>query len=324
MTAKADIVIVNWNSGRYLAECIESIRAFGGDRLGEVIVVDNGSTDGSLSLGSCKLSLEVIRTGENLGFARACNLGSMRGRSPYILFLNPDARLMGGTMERALAFMDGPAADRIGICGVRLIGEHGQTQRHCARFPSWRGYFGKIFNLDTLIPGVFPPIFMREFDHLSSRRVDHVMGAFFLVRRSLFAALGGFDERFFVYLEDLDFSLRAKQAGWSAWYLADAAAFHKGGGTSERVKAMRLFYSIRSRLQYVLKHFSRTQAVAVVGATLLVEPFARLLRAALRGSGAEATDTVRGYAMVWRNLPPLLSRNPRDAPPSPSEAAHGK
>src|SRR5215467_4409234 len=145
MTARADIVIVNWNSGRYLAECIESVRAFGGGRLGEVIVVDNGSSDDSLNVDWSGLSPRIIRAGANLGFARACNLGAQHGRSPYILFLNPDATLMDGTMDKALAFMDGPSAEGIGICGVRLIGEHGETQRHCARFPSWRGYVGRIF-----------------------------------------------------------------------------------------------------------------------------------------------------------------------------------
>jgi hypothetical protein len=317
MEAAVDIVIVNWNSGGYLAEFLESIRAFGSGVRAETIVVDNGSSDGSADICSNEPSLRILRAGENLGFAKACNLGARKGGSPYILFLNPDARLLPGTIETALAFMDGPLAGRVGICGVRLLGEDGRTQRRCARFPVWRTYVGRAIGLEGVIPDLFPAHYMKEFDHLSGREVDEVMGAFFLVRRSVFVQLDGFDERFFVYFEELDFCLRARRAGWSTWYLADAAAFHKGGGTSERVKALRLFYSVRSRIQYVLKHFSRTQALAVVGATLFLEPLARLLRAALRGSAAEAADTVRGYAMIWRNLPPLLSRRTWDVPPAP-------
>jgi GT2 family glycosyltransferase len=315
VTAAVDIVIVNWNSGTYLAECLQSIDAFGGDMPARTIVVDNGSTDGSVDARPEGPAL-VIHAGENLGFARACNVGAHRGSAPYILFLNPDARLLPGTIERALHFMDSPLAGNIGVCGVRLIGEQGQTQRCCARFPVWRTFVGRAIGLEGVFPGPFPAHYMTEFDHLSSREVDEVMGAFFLVRRSVFAQLDGFDERFFVYFEELDFCLRAKRAGWATWYLAEATAFHKGGGTSERVKALRLFYSLRSRIQYVLKHFSPAQALAVVGATLIIEPFARLFRAALRGSGAEAVDTIRGYAMIWRNLPPLFSRRSWHAPRS--------
>jgi len=310
MSSVVDIVIVNWNSGHYLAECIESVRAFGGDALGHVVIVDNGSTDGSLSSDESWPTLKVIRTGENLGFAKACNLGASNGDSPYVLFLNPDARLLESTLDKALAFMESESATHIGICGVRLIDEKGETQRHCAHFPIWLTYVGRVLGLEGVIPGVFPSLLMREFDHLTNRAVDHVIGAFFLVRRSLFTALSGFDERFFVYLEDLDFSLRAKQAGWSTWYLAEAVAFHKGHGTSENVKSARLFYSIRSRMLYAMKHFSPTAAAAVILLALFVEPISRLVRAALRGSGQEAWDTICGYAMIWKGVPALLYASP--------------
>ncbi len=97
---------------------------------------------------------------------------------------------------------------------------------------------------------------MLDWDHRQNREVDHAMGSFFLVRNILFKKLQGFDERYFVYLEDLDFSLRAKQAGFVSYYFTDAAAYHKGGGTSEQIKARRLFYSLHSRILYWYKHFN--------------------------------------------------------------------
>jgi GT2 family glycosyltransferase len=310
MDPVADIVIVNWNSGRFLRDCIDSIRAFGGDVVRRVVIVDNGSVDDSLDIDIAGLPLDIFQAGKNLGFAKACNLGASGCASPYILFLNPDAALTEGALDKCMAFMQGGAAAQIGICGARLLDERGATQRHCAQFPVWRTYLGRTIGLDGFFPKVFPSNFMREFDHLTSRRVDHVIGAFFLVRRSVFEDLEGFDERFFVYLEDLDFSLRAVRAGWSTWYLAEAVALHKGGGSSQRVKAKRLFYSLRSRMLYAMKHFSKGDAFAVILLTLFIEPVTRLVRAALRGSVQEGWDTLRGYAMVWKAVPELFRSGP--------------
>jgi len=140
---------------------------------------------------------------------------------------------------------------------------------------------------------------MEEWPHDETREVDHVIGAFFLVRRSLFESLGGFDERFFVYLEDVDFSVRAGRAGWRSVYLTEARAYHKGGGTSEQVKARRLFYSLRSRMQYAHKHFPVRGAIVVGAGTLLVEPLVRLGWAVLQRSGSTFVETIQGYAMLW-------------------------
>ena len=304
-----EIVIVNWNSGCQLRECLESIEAFGAGFIDRVTIVDNGSIDDSLTIDGGELfSIDIIQARENLGFAKACNRGATKGTSPYLLFLNPDARLMANSIGNALAFMESEKATRVGICGVQLIDERGVTQRHCARFPSWRTYLGLATGLNRILPSLFPSHFLRDFDHLTSRTVDQVIGAFFLVRRELFQALGGFDERFFVYFEELDFSLRAKQAGWSTWYLSDAVAFHKGGGVSEQVKAHRLFYSLRSRLLYAFKHFPCVQAWVVVGVTLVLEFVSRMARAALRGSSQEFRDTARGYGMLWANLSRVLRK----------------
>ena len=307
-----DVVVVNWNSGAQLRACVESVLAFGDRLVGKIIVVDNGSTDDSLNfLNSLNFlqsggGITLIRAGENLGFARACNRGAAKAESEYLLFLNPDARVMPGTLGTVCDYMNSEAAKTVGICGVKLIGENGSAQRHCVRFPGWRTYMSSVLGLSAVFPRYFPSHFMREFDHQDSRRVDHVMGAFFFVRRKLFEYLCGFDEQFFVYLEDLDFSLRARNAGWSTYYLAEATVFHKGGGTSEQVKAQRLFYSIRSRILYSYKHFSRPAAFFLLITTLFVEPVSRLVLALSRRSGDMALETLQGFALLWRDLPNIL------------------
>jgi hypothetical protein len=140
---------------------------------------------------------------------------------------------------------------------------------------------------------------MAEWDHLESRSVGHVMGSFYLARRALFEQLGGFDERFFMYLEDLDFSLRAQQAGWTSFYLTEAQVYHEGGGTSKQIKARRLFYSLRSRILYGFKHFSRPAALALALGTLTIEPLTRTIFTLARGAPAETFQVWRAYLMLW-------------------------
>jgi GT2 family glycosyltransferase len=299
------IIIVNWNAGSQLAEVVSSIKKYHHGLVSSVVIVDNASTDDSLdrveTMQDLPFKPQIIRNSENCGFGKACNLGAQQAKGEYLLFLNPDAALYADTLPKALAFMQDPANSKVGICGVQLLDEAGHVSRSCARFPSAVGFVAHAVGLDRFFPRLGH--FMAEWDHAQTRQVDHVIGAFFLVRRELFNAMHGFDERFFVYLEDLDFSYRACQAGWRSVYLADAQAFHAGGGTSNQVKARRLFYSLRSRLLYAFKHFSSIGAVGVLLTTLLVEPVSRSALALLRCSWAGLKETWAAYGMLWRWLP---------------------
>jgi GT2 family glycosyltransferase len=145
---------------------------------------------------------------------------------------------------------------------------------------------------------------MTDWDHKTSRPVDQLIGAFFLTRRALFEHLGGFDERFFVYFEEVDFSYRAWKQGWQSYYLSEATAYHRGQGTTDRIKGLRLFYSLRSRIQYAHKHFGRPRAVALAFGSLCIEPWSRLALG-LRDSSARAT--IEGYLKLWRIAPRLVS-----------------
>ena len=300
---RVDIITVNWNAGEQLASCIESIEAHGGGAVGRVFVVDNGSTDGSDQVSSASLDLEVIRTGQNLGFGRACNLAAARSTAEFLLFLNPDAELRDGAIDKAVAHLT--AHDEVGVVGIRLVGREGETHQHCARFPTWRSFIGNSLGLTRIARGRFPPVTLVEFDHLTSRPVEHVMGAFYLIRRALFEQVGGFDEDFFVYLEDLDLSRRVAHAGYGSHYLAEAVAYHKQGGTSEQVKAHRLYYALQSNIIYAFKHRPRAEAIGIAAVTLLVEPFSRVARAGFRRSADEAKFTLQGFGMLYRALPSI-------------------
>lgn len=302
-----DIVIVSWNAGKQLDKCLASIARFGEENIKKVVVVDNASSDGSADdLDRFGLPLEVIRNQENLGFALACNQGAAVCDSRYLLFLNPDTEIFENSFDVPLAFMEDEVNQDVGICGIQLVDEKGRVVRTCARFPSLSRFAAQAIGLNK-IPGLRGMCaLMAEWDHLSDKSVDQVIGAFFFARRTVFEALNGFDERFFVYFEEVDFSLRAKRAGWKTVYLTGAYAFHEGGGTSRQVKATRLFYSLRSRLLYGFEYFPSWQAWVLLGLTLFVEPLSRSVFSLLRGGMRDVRNTWRGYNMLYRDLPNIL------------------
>lgn len=306
-----DIIMVNWNAGNQLRDCLASVVTanLNGQYINKVIVVDNGSTDGSIEeINSIKLPLTIIRNRANRGFAAACNQGADKCTADFILFLNPDTILQGDSLQKPVDFLLRPKNSSIGIAGIQLVDEKNKISRSCVRFPEPSMFYSKMIGLDRLLPNLFPSYYMNEFPHDVSREVDHVIGAFYLVRRNVFQSLGGFDERFFVYLEDLDFSLRAKQAGWKCYYLTETQAYHKGGGTSEQVKATRLFYSLRSRILYGCKHFPRITATFLLLSTLLLEPIPRLVLGAVRCSVKEMSETFKAYSMLLKALPDIMKQ----------------
>jgi GT2 family glycosyltransferase len=297
-----DIVIVNWNTGALLHACLRSIAAADDTafRIGQVVVVDNGSVDGSCdNLDDVGLPLVVKRNGVNCGFAAACNQGATAAASDYLLFLNPDTTLFNDSLSRPIAFMEEPANADVAICGVRLVGDKGAPAVSCARFPTLGTFFSQATGLSRLLPGLFKPQLMKPEECGATREVDQIVGAFFLIRRSVFERLGGFDDRFFVYFEEVDLSLRARQHGYRSVYLADATIYHRGGVSSQQIVATRLFYSLRSRLLFGFKHFGKLEAVLLVVITVAIEPVARVAHALARGSLVEARETLRGYGELF-------------------------
>lgn len=308
------IIIVNWNSGPQLRDCLHSITMAEQDgiALSRVVVVDNASCDGSADgLEDVTLPLVILRNSKNRGFAVACNQGANGSGAEYLLFLNPDTRLYEHSLSIPLKTMEQPSCHDIGIVGIQLVNDRGEVSRSCAWFPTPGRFCSYMLGLDRLSSRIFPSHVMAEWSHRENRIVHHVMGAFFLVRRSLFEALGGFDERFFVYLEDLDFSFRAWKTGWRSYYIADARAFHTGGGTSERIKSTRLFYALRSRILYGYKHFGWWAATGLMLGTLILEPVVRLIYGAICCSLTSVKDTVTGYSLLWADLRGILHTSRR-------------
>lgn len=302
---KLDIIIVNWNSGRQLYNCLASIEKAKKHNfiLSKVYVIDNNSEDSSLeNINLLDIPLKLIRNNINKGFGAACNQGAVISDSDYILFLNPDTVLYNDSLVKPLEFLNKKENSNIGVCGVKLINENHVIQKSCCTFPTVKHFINHSTGLNKIFPEKFPTYFMSYWNHDENKEVDHLIGAFYLIRSQIFKRIGGFDERFFVYLEDLDLSYRVNNLGYRTMYLSDAEAFHKGGGTSEQVKALRLFYSLRSRIQYAFKHFNYLQASIIFLFTMFVEPFSRILFGILKMSLSNILEILKAYSLLWIDL----------------------
>ncbi len=298
MSGSVDIVIVNWNTGEHLLECLGSIERANRDgvELTRVAVVDNASSDRSTEgLDDLDLPLEVICNQRNVGFAAACNQGAERSSSDYLLFLNPDTRLFEDTLSIATGFMESERAADVGICGVEILNSGGDPTISCERFPTLRVMIGKMTKLDRLLPRFFPSHHLGLEETQESGPVDQVIGAFYLVRRDLFERLGGFDRRYFIYFEDVDFAMRALRLGFRSYFLKEASAFHAANVSSDQVREFRLYHSMRSRLLYARQHWSAWKANLLVVLTFGIELPARLFQAFLRRSRSDASAILGAY-----------------------------
>jgi GT2 family glycosyltransferase len=291
------IVIVNWNAGRQLRDCVQSIIIHELTLVSRIIVVDNASTDGSERTLEDIPQVELIQLKKNAGFARACNLGSEHVNTEFILFLNPDTRLFRGSIEQVIDFMRRTENQNIGICGIRLVDENGGFTTCAARFPTLKIMACKILGLSYISPNIFPSHFMTPKELMASGPVDQVIGAFFMIRKNVLDLCGGFDERFFVYFEEVDLSLRAKNLGYSSYFLSDVTAFHAGGGCTQTIKATRLFYSIRSRILYAEKHYTVESRLFLILLTLFELPL-RLGQGIFRWSWSDIKNTISAYYQI--------------------------
>jgi GT2 family glycosyltransferase len=277
-------------------------------QLHRVCVVDNASTDDSLSGIDCfNLPLVLIKNEVNRGFGTAVNQVADDLRGDYLLLLNPDTKVFTDSLEIPLAYLEKTEHAKAGIVGIQNVDENGAVIKTCARFPTPGRLIAKSLGFDRLFPAKPFGLFMVDWDHKSTREVDHVIGSFFLVRREVWQHLKGFDQRFFMYFEDVDFSRRAAAAAWVTMFICDARVYHRGGGTSDQIKAKRLFYSLRSTLVYACKHFSKSAAGLVAGVILLIEPWTRIAWSLARMRPAEMIQTLQGYVMLYRDLPNLWS-----------------
>lgn len=232
--------------------------------------MDNASSDDSVSMLQQEFPwVQVIANAQNLGFTVANNQGLAQSRGRYVLFLNPDTEVHAGALQTLLDYAETHPA--VGIVGPQLRYADGSVQSSRRRFPTLATFFLEATVLQRWWPhnSVLDRYYMLDRPDEAISQVDWVVGACMLVRRSVLDQVGGFDEGFFMYAEEMDLCRRAVSAGWQVVYLPAAVVTHYEGKSSEQVVAARHIRFFTSRVRYVRKHHGRLAAALVRSFLLL-------------------------------------------------------
>ena len=271
------IVIVSWNAKKFLLDCIGSIERGLGNRTHETIVVDNGSTDGSPEAVEAEFpEVKVIRNGENLGFARANNIGIEAAEGRCLALINSDVLVLPACFDRLVGFLD--SEPKCAVAGPRILNEDRSLQPSCREFPSLRISLCRMLALDTLFPRsrFFGGSFMTYWDHGEIREVDVLSGCFWMIRREAIESVGLLDEGFFIYGEDLDWCKRFREDGWKLLFYPEAEAIHFGGASSANAPVRFFIEQEKANLRYWRKHHGRVGQLAQ-GTILFVHQMLRLV-----------------------------------------------
>jgi len=301
------IIVVSYNSARWIQSCLRSVFAHIGGLRADVVVVDAGSRDATTEIVANFPEARLLRC-RNGGFAYANNRGLMTCDARYVLFLNPDTEILKGTLSDLICALD--ARPNVGLAGVRQVDAEGRLDLTIRRFPNALRALGDAWSAERL-PGRPAWLGERELDrgaYDGEVECDWTSGSFMLARREAIESAGFLDERFFMYSEETDLCRRIVSAGWEVRHLPWMTIFHDGGevGLDPRIESL----SAYNRIAYARKHFSPAHRALYFGTVLL----RHWLRAFLPGRGELGT---RRRAAHWAALNTLLGRSPvPHGPPS--------
>lgn len=260
------IIIVNWNTKDLLADCLRSIQSQNLDYSYEIIVVDNGSADGSQQIVRQEFpSVTLVENKENLGFGKANNIGLQSAKGRYICFVNSDIEMVQGCLQTLALYMD--SNDSVGMSGPQILYPDMRIQDSCRKFPSlWRS-FCSAFKLDKIFSqsAFFSGEHMFYFSHEEEIKPDFLAGCLLMVRKTVLDEVGAFDERFFIYAEEVDLAKRLWNAGWEVAFVPGAKAVHHHAGSSSKDPLRFLLAQQKSVLQYWRKHHIPVAVVSLMG-----------------------------------------------------------
>jgi GT2 family glycosyltransferase len=322
-TPDLSILIVTYNSERLVDALLHGLARQTTGLSAEVVVVDNASHDGTAdAIAARHPGVRLLRSARNLGFAAGNNLAAQHARGRVLLLLNPDALPEPGCVARGLALMQGDPG--VGLAGARLLGEDGQTQPSARMFPTLLNEALVLSGLAARFPHsrFFGQLDRSWADPALAAPVDWVPGAFALIRRDLFQRLGGFDERFFLYYEEVDLCRRVREAGLRVQYWPELRVRHIGG-VSARTVAGATVASAGSQLtlwraRSGLLYYRKNHGWAVAWAVNRLERGWHALRgwrAAWRGQAHKAAESAAHRDLLARAWNDTLGG--RVAPPTP-------
>lgn len=269
-TIDLSIIIVSWNVKDYLRQCLRSIRAHTKDMSYEIFVVDNHSSDGSAEMVGREFpEVHLVENADNYGFAKANNQALVKAKGRFVLFLNPDTELLGNALKDMVVFMDShPEASGM---APKLVYDDRSLQRSCRRFPSIFTDLMESLYLDERFPN--SPFFNRyryggwQFNDM--RIVDQPAGASLLFRKSLLDGIGGMDERFFMYFEEVDLCYRVKKSGGNIFFVPSVTMVHHANKSTEQARSNMSERFIGSKLLFFDKNYGRLSVYCLLMDLLL-------------------------------------------------------
>jgi N-acetylglucosaminyl-diphospho-decaprenol L-rhamnosyltransferase len=246
------IIILSWNVRELLRKCLASLPWHNSQV--EVILVDAGSADGSAEMARKEFpAARLMAQTENLGYTRGNNLGLRAAGGDYLLILNPDTEVIDEALAQMLAYME--THPQVGVLGPQLVFPDGTVQSTRRRFPTLATAFFESTWWQPLAPcSVLQHFYAQDLPDDAISEVDWVMGAALLVRREAYAQVGGFDEGFFMYSEEVDWCRRMKAVGWQVVYFPAARIVHHEGRSSEQVPAATHIRFNASKVRYFRKY----------------------------------------------------------------------
>ena len=260
------IIIVNYNVKEFILNLLHSIKKASFNISSEIIVIDNASDDGSVDAIKEKFpSVKLIENKKNIGFGAANNKGLELAQGDYILFINPDCIVSEDTFDKMISFFENNKD--CGLAGCKILNSDGTLQLACRRsFPGPWTSFTKVTGLSNIFPKsrIFTRYNLTYLDENQSYEVDAVSGSFMMIRKEVYNKVGGFDEQFFMYGEDLDLCYRVQKADYEVYYVHDTQIIHYKGESTKRsnLDETKLFYDAMNK--FVKKHLSSFPIVEII------------------------------------------------------------
>jgi GT2 family glycosyltransferase len=266
------IVIVNYKSRAALMECLAALEATRGQLMTEVVVVDNASGDGALAaIGQSYPGARGIANTDNVGYARAINQGIAASSGEFVVAMNPDCIVEPGALATMVVYLR--THPQTAVVGPKILNSDHSIEFSARSFPTHLTF---LFNRYSLLTRLFPEnphtrrYLLTDWDHASARDVDWVSGACMMVRRAAIAGVGGMDEAFFMFNEDVDWCRRMKLAGWAVTCVPDAVVVHHIGASKSRVAPKVIVERHRGMIHYFHKHHPTNPMLAAAAAALIM------------------------------------------------------
>jgi len=297
--AETSVVVVTYNALPWIEQCLESVRGH------ETIVVDHGSTDGTVELVRERFPEARLLEQENKGLGGGSNAGMRVASGDYYLLLNSDAWALEGSVEKLTAFAD--SRPDAAVVGPKLLNPDGTLQRTVRGFPTLWRLATEYFFLRKLAPRTraLNAFYGARFDHDEVREAEFLMGACLLVRRQAADTVGLFDEDFFMFSEETDWLYRFREAGWKVLFYPGAEFVHVGGATTSQNWGPMYREQLRGHLRFLAKHRGRREGER---ARRLLLASMRLRSVVFRGE-RRRTSAEAARWLARSNLPQLLERN---------------